>query len=48
MEVGVPALPVELARLNSPVHVGEGSEVLQRPIHERDYRIRSNIGAVKK
>ena len=36
----VPALPVELARLNSPVHVGEGSVVLRhvrRPIHERDY-----------
>ena len=37
MEVDVPALPVELIRLNSPVHVGEGSVILQRPIHERDY-----------
>ena len=48
MEVGMPALPVQLARLNSPVHVGEGSMVLQRPIHERDYRILSNIDAIKK
>ena len=48
MEVGVPALPVELTGLNSPVDVGEGSVVVQCPIHERDYCIRSNIGAVKK
>ena len=39
MEGDVPALPVELARLNSPVgvHVGKGSVVLRRPIYERDY-----------
>ena len=37
MEVDVLVLPVELARLNSPVHVGEGSMVLRRPIYERDY-----------
>ena len=39
MEGDVPALPVELARLNSPVgvNVGEGSVVLRRPIHECDY-----------
>ena len=42
MEGDVPALFVELAKLNSPigVHVGKGSVVLhvRRPIHELDYR----------
>ena len=37
MEVDVPALPVQLAKLASPVHVGEGSVVLRSPNHERDY-----------
>ena len=37
LEVDVPAVPVELARLTSPVHVGERSVVLRCAIHEHDY-----------
>ena len=34
MDVHVPSLPVELAKL--VFHIGKGGMVIRRPIHERD------------